>query len=65
MQRKDPQECALLYVALGRVKVLQGLYKASKGEPRIIEFLGRNFEGDENDKRAAQKNALALLAQHR
>ena len=46
LKSKDPKDCALLYIALNRMKVLVGLFKVSRNEKdkRLYEFLCRNFE---------------------
>ncbi|TVU34091.1 hypothetical protein EJB05_15917, partial [Eragrostis curvula] len=65
LKNKDPKDCALLYIALNRLKVLVGLFKISRDEKdkRLYEFLSRNFE-DERHKAAALKNAYVLLGRH-
>lgn len=44
--RKDPKDCALLYLALNRLQVLAGLFKVSKAEKDkvLVGFLSRNFQ---------------------
>lgn len=46
LKNKDPKDCALLYIALNRIKVLVGLFKISRDEKdkRLYEFLSRNFQ---------------------
>lgn len=46
LKKKDPKECALLYIALNRIQVLSGLFKISKDEKDkvLYNFLGRNFQ---------------------
>lgn len=46
LKKKDPKDCALLYVALGRLQVLAGLFKISRDErdKRLVAFLSRNFK---------------------
>lgn len=46
LKSKDPKDCALLYIALNRIKVLVGLFKVSRDEKdkRLHEFLSRNFQ---------------------
>ncbi|XP_047057254.1 uncharacterized protein LOC124663619 [Lolium rigidum] len=65
LKSKDPKDCALLYIALNRMKVLVGLFKVSRNEKdkRLYEFLCRNFE-EEKNKAAALKNAYVLLGRH-
>uniref|UniRef100_A0ACD5VM29 Uncharacterized protein n=1 Tax=Avena sativa TaxID=4498 RepID=A0ACD5VM29_AVESA len=65
LKSKDPKDCALLYIALNRMKVLVGLFKISRNEKdkRLYDFLCRNFE-EEKNKAAALKNAYVLLGRH-
>jgi hypothetical protein len=46
LKRKDPKDCALLYIALNRIQVLAGLFKLSKDEKDkpLVGFLSRNFQ---------------------
>jgi len=46
LKRKDPKDCALLYVSLNRLQVLAGLFKLSKDEKDkpLVGFLLRNFQ---------------------
>lgn len=46
LKKKDPKECALLYIALNRIQVLAGLFKISKDEKDkvLFAFLCRNFQ---------------------
>eukprot|EP00775_Hariotina_reticulata_P013078 gene13078-13205_t len=60
---KDPHEPALLYAALGKKTVLQGLFRSS-GNKKVADFLARDFTTVEGQA-AASKNAFALLGQHR
>ncbi|KAJ7555420.1 hypothetical protein O6H91_05G036700 [Diphasiastrum complanatum] len=66
LERKDPKDCAPLYLALGRQSVLSGLFKLGKDErdKPLVEFLSRNFQ-DEKNKAAALKNAYTLMGKHR
>ncbi|KAI4369823.1 hypothetical protein MLD38_018227 [Melastoma candidum] len=65
LKRKDPKDCALLYIALNRVQVLAGLFKLSKDEKDkpLVGFLSRNFQ-EEKNRAAALKNAYVLLGRH-
>ncbi|KAL6884562.1 hypothetical protein ACP4OV_010498 [Aristida adscensionis] len=65
LKRKDPKDCALLYIALNRINVLVGLFKISRDEKdkRLYEFLSRNFQ-EERHKAAALKNAYVLMGRH-
>ena len=60
---KNVDDCALLFVITGRVKVLAGLYKATQNT-RLYEFMCRDFS-DQRHREAALKNAYALLSKHR
>ncbi|CAM6112755.1 unnamed protein product [Calypogeia fissa] len=66
LQKKDPKDCALLYLALGRRSVLAGLFKLSRDQKDrpITDFLLRDFK-DEKHKTAALKNAYVLMGKHR
>lgn len=65
LNRRDPKDCALLYIALSRLQVLAGLFKMSKDEKDkpLVGFLSRNFQ-DEKNKAAALKNAYVLMGKH-
>ncbi|XVE77297.1 hypothetical protein DITRI_Ditri13aG0051100 [Diplodiscus trichospermus] len=65
LKKKDPKDCALLYVALNRLQVLAGLFKISKDEKDkpLVGFLSRNFQ-EEKNKAAALKNAYVLMGRH-
>ncbi|KAJ0961111.1 hypothetical protein J5N97_000926 [Dioscorea zingiberensis] len=65
LKRKDPKDCALLYLALNRVQVLAGLFKISRDEKDklLVAFLSRNFQ-EEKNKAAALKNAYVLMGRH-
>ncbi|KAJ4957335.1 hypothetical protein NE237_014118 [Protea cynaroides] len=65
LKKKDPKDCALLYVALNRLQVLAGLFKISRDErdKPMVGFLSRNFQ-EEKNKAAALKNAYVLLGKH-
>ncbi|BFG22185.1 hypothetical protein CerSpe_084590 [Prunus speciosa] len=65
LKRKDPKDCALLYIALNRIQVLSGLFKISKDEKDkpLVGFLSRNFQ-EEKNKAAALKNAYVLMGRH-
>ncbi|KAG0465578.1 hypothetical protein HPP92_019742 [Vanilla planifolia] len=62
LKRKNPKDCALLYLALNRLQVLVGLFKISKDEKDkvLFGFLSRNFQ-EEKNKAAALKNAYVLM----
>ncbi|PWY97308.1 hypothetical protein BCV70DRAFT_202960 [Testicularia cyperi] len=64
---RDPVKCSLLYFALGKRKVVQGLWKQAVWHPeqkKMLQFLSHDFD-EERWKSAAQKNAFALLSQRR
>lgn len=65
LKRRDPKDCALLYMALNRLNVLMGLFKLSKEEKDkpLVGFLARNFQ-EEKNKAAALKNAYVLKGRH-
>ncbi|CAN1309391.1 DmX-like protein 1 [Linum perenne] len=65
LKKKDPKDCALLYIALNRLQVLAGLFKISKDEKDkpLVAFLSRNFQ-EEKNKAAALKNAYVLMGRH-
>ncbi|CAI5469053.1 unnamed protein product [Closterium sp. Yama58-4] len=65
-QRRDPKDCALLYMVLDRRSVLHGLLKLSRDDrdKKLVDFLGRDFT-EERHRAAALKNAYVLLSQHR
>jgi len=63
LQRRDPHDCALMYMALNRKSVLLGLFKTVK-DKKLVEFLARDFTKREHQA-AAQKNAYVLMGQHR
>ncbi|GAX73065.1 hypothetical protein CEUSTIGMA_g518.t1 [Chlamydomonas eustigma] len=62
-QYRDPHECMLLYLALGKKAVLQNLFRQTSNI-KLADFLQRDFR-NEDHKKAAAKNAFALLGQHR
>eukprot|EP00727_Mastigamoeba_balamuthi_P008203 m51a1_g4003 putative dmX-like protein (2514) ;mRNA; f:526184-534711 len=62
-KHKDPADCALFYLALGKKSALLALYKLIK-DPKITKFLSNDFN-DPKWKAAAAKNAYILEGQHR
>ncbi|RKP14291.1 RAVE complex protein Rav1 C-terminal [Piptocephalis cylindrospora] len=67
LRNKDPTECSLLYMAMGRVSILSGLWRtaSAKSEQRaMIQFLARDFT-QTRWRTAASKNAYALLGKQR
>ncbi|XP_068645001.1 uncharacterized protein [Aristolochia californica] len=65
LKKKDPKDCALLYLALNRLQVLAGLFKISKNEKDkpLVGFLARDFQ-EERNRAAALKNAYVLMGKH-
>ncbi|KFK37434.1 hypothetical protein AALP_AA4G256500 [Arabis alpina] len=65
LKKKNPRDCALLYIALNRIQVLAGLFKISRDEKDkpLVAFLSRNFQ-EEKNKAAALKNAYVLMGKH-
>eukprot|EP01028_Stygiella_incarcerata_P009236 TRINITY_DN4341_c0_g1_i1.p1 TRINITY_DN4341_c0_g1~~TRINITY_DN4341_c0_g1_i1.p1 ORF type:complete len:2167 (-),score=543.64 TRINITY_DN4341_c0_g1_i1:1575-7592(-) len=63
VKNRDPNDCALFYLALGKRATLAGLFKAVKNQ-KFAEFFSNNFSED-RWKHAAMKNAFALLGKHR
>lgn len=64
---RDPTACCLLYFALGKVKLVHGLWKQAawhKEQPMMLKFLGNDFN-EPRWKTAALKNAFALLSKQR
>jgi len=61
--KRNPDDAALLYAALGKKSVLQGLYR-STNQARQADFLGRDFS-QERHQQAACKNAFVLMGNHR
>lgn len=64
---RDPVRCSLLYFALGKRKVVLGLWRQAVWHPeqkKMLQFLSHDFD-EERWKTAAQKNAFALLSQRR
>ena len=63
LDKKDPQDSALMYIALGRKNILAALCRTAD-QPRLLQFFSRDFSIPENQK-SALKNAYVLLSQHR
>uniref|UniRef100_V5GL76 RAVE complex protein Rav1 C-terminal domain-containing protein n=2 Tax=Kalmanozyma brasiliensis (strain GHG001) TaxID=1365824 RepID=V5GL76_KALBG len=64
---RDPVKCSLIYFALGKRKVVQGLWRQAVWHPeqkKMLQFLSKDFD-QERWRTAAQKNAFALLSQRR
>ena len=64
---RDPTACSLIFFALGKKKVLHGLWRQAPGHKEqalMLKFLANDFELD-RWKTAAVKNAYALLSKGR
>lgn len=64
---RDPTACCLFYFALGKVKLVHGLWKQAawhKEQSMMLKFLSNDFTED-RWKTAALKNAFALLSKQR
>lgn len=64
---RDPTSCSLIFFALGKKKVVHGLWRQAPGHREqglMLKFLANDFELD-RWKLAAQKNAYALLSKQR
>ena len=64
---RDPTACSLYYFALGKVKLVQGLWKQAAWHPEqkvMLKFLGNDFSL-ERWQTAALKNAFALMSKRR
>ncbi|ORY25155.1 RAVE protein 1 C terminal-domain-containing protein [Naematelia encephala] len=66
-ENRDPTACSLIFFALGKKKVLHGLWRQAythKEQQMMLKFLANDFELD-RWKTAAIKNAYALLSKQR
>ncbi|KAI0721213.1 RAVE protein 1 C terminal-domain-containing protein [Cerioporus squamosus] len=64
---RDPTACSLFYFALGKVKLVHGLWRQAawhKEQQVMLKFLNNNFN-EPRWRTAAQKNAFALLSKRR
>jgi ubiquitin len=64
---RDPTACSLFYFALGKVKLVHGLWKQAawhREQAITLRFLANDFN-EPKRKTAALKNAYALLAKQR
>jgi hypothetical protein len=64
---RDPTACSLFYFALGKVKLVHGLWKQAawhKEQAVMLKFLANDFTQPQR-KTAALKNAYALLSKQR
>ncbi|KCV73248.1 hypothetical protein H696_00789 [Fonticula alba] len=70
LRRRDPWDCMLLYLALGRQAAILGLWRVAAGSgradaQRLVGLLSRDFGSDPRAAKAAQLNAYDLLAKRR
>lgn len=64
---RDPTACSLFYFALGKVKLVHGLWRQAawhKEQPIMLKFLANDFT-QPRWRTAALKNAYALLGKQR
>lgn len=64
---RDPTSCSLFYFALGKVKLVQGLWKQAAWHPEqkvMLKFLANSFD-QQRWQTAALKNAFALMSKQR
>ncbi|EGO30925.1 hypothetical protein SERLADRAFT_432587 [Serpula lacrymans var. lacrymans S7.9] len=65
--KRDPTTCSLFYFALGKVKLVQGLWRQAawhKEQAMMLKFLNNDFT-QPRWRTAALKNAYALLGKQR
>lgn len=65
--KRDPTECSLFYFALGKVKLVHGLWRQAawhREQQVMLKFLSNDFS-QPRWKTAALKNAYALLSKQR
>lgn len=66
-EEKNPVDCSLFYLALGKKAILQGLWRIAswnREQASTIKILANNFS-EPRWKTAALKNAYALMGKHR
>ena len=64
---RDPTQCSLFYFALGKAKLVHGLWRQAswhKEQGLMLKFLNNDFT-QARWKTAALKNAFALLSKRR
>ena len=64
---RDPTACSLFYFALGKSKLVQGLWRQAawhREQTMMLNFLGNDFT-TARWRTAALKNAFALLSKQR
>jgi hypothetical protein len=65
--KRDPIACSLLYFALGKIKLVHGLWRQAawhREQPLMLKFLSNDFS-DPRWRTAALKNAFVLLSKQR
>lgn len=65
--KRDPTDCSLFYFALGKVKLVHGLWRQAawhREQQIMLKFLSNDFS-QPRWKTAALKNAYALLSKQR
>jgi RAVE protein 1 C terminal len=65
--KRDPTECSLYYFALGKTKLVHGLWRQAawhKEQAVMLKFLSNDFS-EPRWRTAALKNAYALLSKQR
>jgi len=66
-ENRDPTACALFYFALGKARLVHGLWRQAawhKEQAVMLKFLSNDFQ-EERWKTAAMKNAYALMSKQR
>ena len=66
-ENRDPTKCSLFYFALGKVKLVHGLWRQAAWHPEqnaMLKFLNNDFSLA-RWRTAALKNAFALLSKRR
>lgn len=66
-EERDPTKCSLFYFALGKIRLVQGLWRQASWHPEsnvMLKFLSNDFE-QARWRTAALKNAFALLGKRR
>eukprot|EP01113_Clastostelium_recurvatum_P004100 TRINITY_DN1180_c1_g1_i5.p1 TRINITY_DN1180_c1_g1~~TRINITY_DN1180_c1_g1_i5.p1 ORF type:complete len:2044 (-),score=317.30 TRINITY_DN1180_c1_g1_i5:1-6111(-) len=63
LEKKDPADCALFYMALKKKGALVAMYK-TVNDVRLVDFLSKDFS-DPKYMKAAMTNAFALSGKHR
>jgi len=66
-ENRDPTKCSLFYFALGKAKLVHGLWRQAawhKEQKVMLKFLANDFT-EPRWRTAALKNAFALLSKQR